>query len=87
MLQYNHLSGAISASLGKLEILGRWDLNSNTLLGPIPVTLANAPKLETLDIRNNSLSGIVPTNLKRLKEGFQYFNNHGLYGIGFSNLD
>lgn len=86
-LQYNHLSGAIPASLGELETLERLDLSFNTLLGPIPVTLANAPKLETLDIRNNSLSGSVPTDLKRLKEGFQYFNNHGLCGTGFAHLD
>ncbi|TKY66337.1 LRR receptor serine/threonine-protein kinase [Spatholobus suberectus] len=86
-LQYNQLSSAIPASLGEVETLARLDLSFNSLFGPIPVTLANAPKLESLDIRNNSLSGSIPTALRRLKGGFQYINNPGLCGTGFTNLD
>ncbi|RDX71666.1 Leucine-rich repeat receptor protein kinase EMS1, partial [Mucuna pruriens] len=86
-LQYNQLSSAIPASLGEVETLERLDLSFNSLFGPIPVTLANTPKLETLDIRNNSLSGSVPTALRSLKGGFQYMNNPGLCGTGFTNLD
>ncbi|XP_061346947.1 probable leucine-rich repeat receptor-like serine/threonine-protein kinase At3g14840 [Gastrolobium bilobum] len=86
-LQYNQLSSAIPASLGELETLTRLDLSFNSLIGPIPVTLANPPKLESLDIRNNSLSGRIPIALKRLKGGFQYINNPGLCGTGFSNLN
>ncbi|XP_042968384.1 LRR receptor-like serine/threonine-protein kinase RGI5 [Carya illinoinensis] len=85
-LQYNHLTGAIPASLGNLPMLTRLDLSFNRFFGPIPVTLVNAPILEVLDIRNNSLLGIVPSALKRLHGGFQYKNNPGLCGIGFSNL-
>lgn len=60
-LQYNHLTGAIPASLGNLPMLTRLDLSFNRFFGPIPVTLVNAPILEVLDIRNNSLLGIVPS--------------------------
>ncbi|KAL3536961.1 hypothetical protein ACH5RR_000327 [Cinchona calisaya] len=85
-LQYNQLTGAIPASLGNLMNLTRMDLSFNGLFGSIPVKLANLPKLEFLDIRNNTLSGNVPLALKRLNEGFQYSNNPGLCGIGFSTL-
>ncbi|XVF79874.1 hypothetical protein PTKIN_Ptkin15bG0025200 [Pterospermum kingtungense] len=85
-LQYNKLTGAIPASLGDLELLTRLDLSFNGLFGSVPVTLANAPMLKVLDIRNNTLSGNVPPVLKRLNSGFQYENNLGLCGVGFSNL-
>ncbi|KAL3516992.1 hypothetical protein ACH5RR_023894 [Cinchona calisaya] len=86
-LQYNQLSGAIPASLGDLVNLTRMDLSFNAFFGSIPVNLANSPKLEFLDIRNNTLSGNVPLALKRLNEGFQYANNSGLCGVGFSTLN
>ncbi|KAG2326243.1 hypothetical protein Bca4012_035217 [Brassica carinata] len=85
-LQYNQLSGAIPASLGDIGTLTRLDLSFNDLFGPVPVKLAGAPLLEVLDIRNNSFSGFVPSGLKRLNNGFQYANNHGLCGDGFTNL-
>ncbi|GKV12918.1 hypothetical protein SLEP1_g24001 [Rubroshorea leprosula] len=85
-LQYNRLTGAIPASLGDLEMLTRLDLSFNTLFGSVPEKLANAPILKVLDIRNNTLSGNVPPALKRLNAGFQYENNLGLCGSGFSNL-
>ncbi|KAI4354860.1 hypothetical protein L6164_003689 [Bauhinia variegata] len=86
-LQYNQFTGTIPASLGELEKLTRLDLSFNKIFGPVPVTLANAPKLEILNLQNNSLSGNVPAALKRLKSGFQYYNNLALCGIGFANLD
>ncbi|XP_027160589.1 LRR receptor-like serine/threonine-protein kinase GSO2 [Coffea eugenioides] len=86
-LQYNQLSGAIPASLGDLVNLTRMDLSFNGLFGSIPVKFANSPNLEFLDIRNNTLSGNVPIALKRLNEGFQFANNPGLCGIGFSTLN
>nr|GMC82726.1 LRR receptor-like serine/threonine-protein kinase GSO1 [Ipomoea batatas] len=85
-LQSNHLTGAIPATLGDLTLLTRLDLSFNHLFGSIPAKLANAQKLQVLDIRNNTLSGNVPLALKRLNEGFQYTNNPGLCGIGFSSL-
>ncbi|CAN8286331.1 unnamed protein product [Cochlearia groenlandica] len=85
-LQYNQLSGAIPASLGSINTLTRLDLSFNNLFGPVPVRLAAAPLLEVLDIRNNSFSGFVPSALKRLNNGFQYSNNHGLCGDGFTDL-
>ncbi|KFK37319.1 hypothetical protein AALP_AA4G241600 [Arabis alpina] len=85
-LQYNQLSGAIPASLGDIFTLTRLDLSFNHLFGPVPVKLAGAPLLEVLDIRNNSFSGFVPSALKRLNNGFQYSNNHGLCGEDFTDL-
>lgn len=85
-LQSNHLTGAIPASLGDLGMLVRLDLSFNRLFGSIPSRLADAPLLEVLDVRNNTLSGNVPPALKRLVEGFQYTNNPGLCGVGFSSL-
>ncbi|XVE76960.1 hypothetical protein DITRI_Ditri13aG0022800 [Diplodiscus trichospermus] len=85
-LQYNGLTGAIPASLGDLEMLTRLDLSFNHLFGSVPVKLADAPMLKVLDIRNNTLSGNVPQALRRLNSGFQYENNLGLCGVGFSNL-
>ncbi|KAL0739754.1 hypothetical protein Bca4012_081267 [Brassica carinata] len=85
-LQYNQLSGAVPASLGDVGTLTRLDLSFNNLFGPVPVTLASAPLLQVLDIRNNSFSGFVPSALKRLNNGFQYSNNHGLCGEGFTDL-
>ncbi|XP_027110454.1 uncharacterized protein [Coffea arabica] len=85
-LQFNELTGAIPASLGDLGSLMRLDLSFNRLFGSIPTKLADAPILEVLDVRNNSLSGNVPNALKRLIGGFQYENNPGLCGAGFSSL-
>ncbi|XP_052194868.1 protein NSP-INTERACTING KINASE 2-like [Diospyros lotus] len=85
-LQYNQLTGAIPATLGDLPNLKRLDLSFNQLFGSIPTKLANAPVLEVLDIRNNSLSGSVSIAMKRLNDGFQYANNTGLCGVGFSTL-
>ncbi|XVF33509.1 hypothetical protein REPUB_Repub17cG0174700 [Reevesia pubescens] len=85
-LQYNRLTGAIPASLGDLEMLTRLDLSFNNLFSSVPLKLANAPMLKVFDIRNNTLSGNVPPVLKRLNAGFQYENNLGLCGVGFSNL-
>ncbi|XWS32338.1 hypothetical protein CRYUN_Cryun23aG0151000 [Craigia yunnanensis] len=67
-------------------MLTRLDLSFNNLFGSIPVKLVNAPMLKVLDIRNNTLSGNVPPVLKRLNAGFQYENNLGLCGVGFTNL-
>lgn len=86
-LQYNNLTGAIPASLGDLTMLKRLDLSFNRLFGSIPTKLANASMLQVLDIRNNTLSGNVPIGLKRLNDGFQFANNTGLCGIGFSTLE
>lgn len=85
-LQSNKLTGAVPASLGNLGSLMRLDLSFNNLFGSIPTKLADAPMLEVLDIRNNTLSGNVPPALKRLVGGFQYENNPGLCGVGFSSL-
>ncbi|KAG8381476.1 hypothetical protein BUALT_Bualt06G0125800 [Buddleja alternifolia] len=85
-LQSNLLTGAIPASLGDLGVLMRLDLSFNRLFGSIPIKLADAPLLEVLDVRNNTLSGNVPLALKRLVDGFQYRNNPGLCGSGFSSL-
>ncbi|KAF8413037.1 hypothetical protein HHK36_001011 [Tetracentron sinense] len=86
-LQSNRLMGAIPASLGNLRTLVRLDLSYNRLFGAIPVRLADVPYLKVLDVRNNTLSGSVPPALKRLKGGFQYGNNSGLCGVGFSSLE
>ncbi|KAM7512084.1 hypothetical protein LguiB_010959 [Lonicera macranthoides] len=85
-LQYNQLTGAIPASLGDLMMLTRLDLSFNHFFGSIPTKLTDPPVLEVLDIRNNTLSGRVPIDLKRLDNGFQYENNLGLCGVGFSSL-
>ncbi|KAA8520508.1 hypothetical protein F0562_014764 [Nyssa sinensis] len=85
-LQYNQLTGAIPASFGDLGMLTRLDLSFNRFFGSIPVKLANPPMLRVLNVRNNTLSGNVPPALKRLNEGFQYANNPGLCGVGFSSL-
>lgn len=85
-LQSNQLTGAIPASLGDLGMLMRLDLSFNRLFGSIPTRIADAPLLEVLDVRNNTLSGNVPPALRRLVEGFQYKNNPGLCGVGFSAL-
>ncbi|PKU75337.1 probable leucine-rich repeat receptor-like protein kinase At5g63930 [Dendrobium catenatum] len=85
-LQSNQLTGAIPASLGDLPELVRLDLSFNKFFGSIPRKLALLPQLLVLDVRNNSLSGDVPTDLQRLSKGFQFANNKGLCGIGFSSL-
>lgn len=85
-LQSNHLHGAIPASLGDLTQLTRLDLSYNNLFGSIPTKLAQLPQLQVLDLRNNFLSGNVPYELTRLNEGFQFSNNAGLCGSGFSTL-
>ncbi|XP_074273100.1 cysteine-rich receptor-like protein kinase 17 isoform X2 [Silene latifolia] len=85
-LQYNQLTGAIPASLGDLEGLTRLDLSFNNFFGSIPVKLAEAPHLRLLDVQNNTLSGNVPSALQRLNDGFQFKNNPGLCGAGFTSL-
>ncbi|KAL5728086.1 hypothetical protein ACHQM5_001209 [Ranunculus cassubicifolius] len=85
-LQCNRLAGAIPASLGQLANLMRLNLSFNQLFGSIPVRLADVPLLEVLDVRNNTLSGNVPPALKRLNDGFQFGNNSGLCGVGFTTL-
>lgn len=85
-LQYNHLTGAIPASLGDLNMLTRLDLSFNRFFGPIPVKVAEAPSMRILDVRNNTLSGNVPSALHRMNDGFQYENNPGLCGVGFTSL-
>ncbi|KAG5558430.1 hypothetical protein RHGRI_008385 [Rhododendron griersonianum] len=85
-MQSNQFTGAIPASLGDLGMLTRLDLSFNRLFGSIPTRLADAPLLEVLDVQNNTLSGNVPPALKRLAEGFQYKNNPGLCGVGYSAL-
>ncbi|XP_006655759.3 somatic embryogenesis receptor kinase 4 [Oryza brachyantha] len=86
-LQSNQLTGAIPATLGDLALLTRLDLSFNSLFGSIPSKIAEVPLLEVFDVRNNSLSGSVPAGLGRLNGGFQYVNNKGLCGVGFSLLD
>ncbi|TVU12780.1 hypothetical protein EJB05_46437, partial [Eragrostis curvula] len=86
-MQSNQLTGAIPATLGDLTQLTRLDLSFNSLFGSIPSKVAEVPLLEVFDIRNNSLSGSVPVGLRRLNGGFQYANNKGLCGIGFSLLN
>uniref|UniRef100_A0A0E0HKJ3 Protein kinase domain-containing protein n=1 Tax=Oryza nivara TaxID=4536 RepID=A0A0E0HKJ3_ORYNI len=86
-LQSNQLTGAIPATLGDLTQLARLDLSFNSLFGSIPSKIAEVPLLEVFDVRNNSLSGSVPAGLRRLNGGFQYVNNKGLCGVGFSLLD
>lgn len=86
-LQFNQLTGAIPASLGDLATLTRLDLSYNHLFGSIPSKLADSRMLRVLDIRNNTLSGNVPIALKKLNDGFQYANNPGLCGIGFTSLN
>ncbi|XP_068650998.1 LRR receptor kinase BAK1-like [Aristolochia californica] len=85
-LQCNHLTGAIPAGLGELSMLRRLDLSFNQLFGSIPTKLTEIPVLEVLDVRNNNLSGNVPSGLRGLSGEFQYGNNKGLCGIGFSAL-
>ncbi|XP_038970715.1 probably inactive leucine-rich repeat receptor-like protein kinase IMK2 [Phoenix dactylifera] len=85
-LGYNQLTGAIPATLGDLTQLTRLYLSFNHLFGSIPVKLAQVPQLVVFDVQNNSLSGSVPSDLKRLNEGFQYGNNTGLCGVGFTSL-
>lgn len=85
-LQNNRLTGPIPLSLGNLATLSRLFLSSNKLIGPITVRLANLPKLEVLDVQNNTLSGVVPPAFKKLNEGFNYSNNPGLCGSGFTSL-
>ncbi|KAJ1257828.1 hypothetical protein BS78_10G026300 [Paspalum vaginatum] len=86
-MQSNQLTGAIPATLGDLTQLRRLDLSFNNLFGSIPSKIAEVPLLEVFDIRNNTLSGSVPVGLRRLDGGFQYMNNGGLCGAGFSLLE
>ncbi|XP_062227959.1 LRR receptor kinase SERK2-like [Phragmites australis] len=85
-MQSNQLTGAIPATLGELTQLTRLDLSFNNLFGSIPSKIAEVPLLQVFDIRNNTLSGSVPVGLRRLNGGFQYANNKGLCGVGFSLL-
>ncbi|XP_004964453.1 probable leucine-rich repeat receptor-like protein kinase At5g63930 [Setaria italica] len=86
-MQSNQLTGAIPATLGELTQLRRLDLSFNSLFGSIPSKIAEVPLLEVFDIRNNTLSGSVPVGLRRMNGGFQYMNNKGLCGVGFSLLE
>ncbi|AQL02280.1 uncharacterized protein LOC100272330 [Zea mays] len=86
-MQSNQLDGAIPATLGELTQLRRLDLSFNSLFGSIPSKIAEVPLLEVFDVRNNTLSGSVPVGLRRLNGGFQYMNNKGLCGAGFSLLE
>ncbi|KAL7123239.1 hypothetical protein ACP275_01G093200 [Erythranthe tilingii] len=85
-LESNKLSGQIPSNLGDLLLLKRLYLSFNLLSGPIPLTLANLPSLQVLDLQNNSLSGVVPSGLRKMNEGFNFGNNPGLCGNGFSYL-
>ncbi|KAL6501605.1 hypothetical protein OROGR_026738 [Orobanche gracilis] len=85
-LENNRFNGQIPDSLGELRSLKRLYLSSNQLSGPIPGSLADNPSLKVLHVQNNSLSGVTPLGLQRIKNDFQFGNNPGLCGTGFSTL-
>ncbi|KAL6556882.1 hypothetical protein OROHE_006758 [Orobanche hederae] len=85
-LENNRLNGQIPDSLGELRSLKRLYLSSNQLSGPIPGSLADNPSLKVLHLQNNSLSGVIPLGFQRIKNDFQFGNNPGLCGTGFSTL-
>ncbi|KAL6556299.1 hypothetical protein OROGR_005587 [Orobanche gracilis] len=85
-LENNRLNGEIPDSLGGLRSLKMLYLSSNQLSGPIPGSLSDNPSLEVLHVQNNTLSGVVPLGLQRIRNDFQFGNNPGLCGTGFSTL-
>lgn len=62
-LEYQSLSGKLSASLGKLQSLQELHLSNNNLYGSIPLEIGNLTKLTEIDFGTNSLNGEVPQKI------------------------
>jgi Leucine-rich repeat (LRR) protein len=66
-VEYNALTGTISASLGNLPALTTLELNNNRFTGTIPASLSNISTLVTFELGGNTLSGPIPTSLVRMQ--------------------
>ncbi|XVF78555.1 hypothetical protein PTKIN_Ptkin14bG0143800 [Pterospermum kingtungense] len=60
------LTGKISSSLARLDLLKRLDLSRNHLGGELPLELSNLKQLEFLDLSYNMLSGPVSKSVSGL---------------------
>ncbi|KAL0294773.1 UNVERIFIED_CONTAM: LRR receptor kinase SERK2 [Sesamum radiatum] len=78
-----NLQGSIPTQLSYLKKLNVLALQSNLLTGAIPASLGDLGLNEVLRDLN---VGPLFEALKRLVDGFQYENNPGLCGSGFSSL-
>jgi Leucine-rich repeat (LRR) protein len=74
-LTFNHLSGTIPSSTGRLTDLYFLDLAGNNLNGTIPSELGSLSKLEILALDVNRLTGTVPASLANLP-GLRKSHNH-----------
>ncbi|KAI3944604.1 hypothetical protein MKW98_021062 [Papaver atlanticum] len=67
-LYFNHLSGVIPSSVGKLVSLKKLDLSWNNLSGSIPSTIGSLKNLIILNLSKNQFSGSIPQSIRELSK-------------------
>ena len=80
-LEYQSLSGKLSASLGKLQSLQELYLSNNNLYGSIPRELGNCTALTLLHLAWNLFTGTIPLEVGNLTKLTEIdFGNNSLHG-------
>ncbi|XP_073012930.1 receptor kinase-like protein Xa21 [Typha latifolia] len=80
-LNSNFLTGAIPATLTRLEMLHIILLDHNTLSREIPPNFGNLTRLNELDLSFNALSGNIPSSLGRCPLEWLSLDNNKLAGV------
>ena len=80
-LEYQSLSGKLSASLGKLQSLQELYLSNNNLYGSIPRELGNCTALTLLHLAWNLFTGTIPLEIGNLTKLTEIdFGHNSLHG-------